>query len=96
MLTMLDVQAGAARFHAEHNALHPDNLLDVIAEDHPLYLSVLIHDYLHFFFGFSTEEEDLLACIECRLSTQCTSLEYLKEYTDKLPVDFITLYNLYS
>lgn len=96
MLSMLDVQAGAAVFHSKHSALHPTKPLDVFDEDHPLYLSILLHDYLHFIFDFTVEDEDLLGCIECRLSSGCTSLEYLKEYTDILPEGFLQLWKAYA
>jgi hypothetical protein len=96
MISFVEIQAGAAVFHAQHNALHPTKPLDTFAEEHPLYLSVLLHDYLHSFFGFSTEDEDLLARIETRLSADCTSLEYLKEYTDLLPEGFLELWKAYG
>lgn len=98
-ITFNEIQSGAAAFHLQHNAtaVCESDKLDVVSEESGnYYLQILMHDYLHFFFNLSVEEEDLLACIESRLDGGCTHLAYLSEYTDKLPAGFLELWLTYK
>lgn len=94
-ISMSAVRAGAKAFHAKHATLGLP-ALDVVEESNEsVYIRTLLHDFLHFFFDLSVEQEDLLACIEVRLDSKCSTLTYLSEYTDRLPIGFQDLWNAY-
>lgn len=94
-ISIADIKLGVHLFHQQHLAsgLTP---LDVLPETAgKLYTQMLMHDYLHYFFNLTVKEEDTLTLIETRLDAQCTSLSYMSEYTDRLPVGFQALWNEY-
>lgn len=94
---LLQIVAGAQAFHNQHNSTCApgDELMKVHARG-PLTMQTLMHDYMHFAFNLTVEDEEKLSFLETHIKHGPDLGPEIKEMADSLSEEFKALWMIYG